>query len=289
MIKWMDKIYRNSIWILISVLLVGYFFYQTMSFMGSIGVVVRDWRTWVHVSFVIYLNVTMVSGAYDTGNNTGLSSDEFEKADQLNNEIIKQANNEMESFRLFVKKLNEHELQSIREDYLFSIGDKKMDELTEDELKAFNKLKPIQHNIYGFNLPLYYEITRDGKVEYKASIKKNEGKRSAQIKRAFIGFIFAAMTINVVFSWGNVGGALISVLVIASGLFATFLLIFFPQVWKFKFELPKKVMRKNTLWSSYVSYKQGTHKLKDLTIKVDEQVVQVEQEQPVIEYTVEST
>lgn len=266
MTKWMDKVYRNSIWILISILLIGYFFYRTMSFTGSLEAVLRDWRTWVHMAFVIFLQITMVSGAYDFGNNIGLTSEEFELADKLNNKIVTSVNNEMTDFRAYIKRLNEHELQSIREDYLFSIGDKTVYDLTKKEQKAYDKLKPIQHNIYGFNLPLYYEMTKNGKIEYKAAIRKNEGKTAKQVQRMFIGVIFGAMTINVMFAWANVWDAFVSVLVIASGLLATFILIFFPQVWKFKFELPKKVMLKNTLYNSYINFKQGTHVLKELVL-----------------------
>lgn len=264
MTKWMDRVYRNTVWILISVLLIGYFFYRTMSFDGDINMVVRDWRSWVHVVFVVFLNVTMVSGAYDIGNNTGLSSEEFELADKLNNRIITSVNNEMEDFRKYIKALNEHELASIRADYLFSIGDKTVDELTKQEQTKYNRLRPIQHNIYGFNLPLYYEMSSNGKIEYKASIRKNEGKIWKQLQRGLVGLIFAAMTINVVFAWGNVWDAFVSVIVIASGLMATFMLTFFPQVWKFRFEIPKKVMLKNTLYNSYVNHKKGMHTLESI-------------------------
>jgi hypothetical protein len=267
MVKYMDKIYRNSVWILISVLLMGYFFYRTLKFSGSIEQTIQDWRTWVHLLFVMFLNVTMVSGTFDVANSVGLTTDEFELADKLNNKIITSVNNEMEGFRGYIKALNEHELISIREDYLFSIGDKKLKELTPKELKKYNKLKPIQHNIYGFNLPLYYEITANGKIEYKASIKKNQGKLMSQGKRALMGLLFGAMTVNVVFSLSNVMDALVSVLVITAGLLATFLLVYFPQVFKFKYELPKKVLLKNTLYNSYVEYKNGTHQLKKLDVE----------------------
>lgn len=267
MTRYMDKVYRNSIWILISVLLVGYFFYRTMSFSGSLEAVARDWRTWVHLLFVVFLNITMVSGTFDIANSSGLMSEEFRVADELNNKLITSVNNEMDGFRTYIKKLNEHEKQSIREDFLFSIGEKSLDEMTKEELKRYHKLKPIQHNIYGFNLPLYYEISKNGKIEYKASIKKNQGKLWSQSKRAFTGLLFGAMTVNVVFGWGNVGDALVSVLIISAGLSATFLLVFFPQVFKFKYELPKKVILKNTLYNSYIAFKNGTHQLKVLELK----------------------
>jgi hypothetical protein len=264
MTKWMEKVYRNTVWILISVLLAGYFFYRTLNFTGSLQATLEDWRTWVHLAFVIFLNVTMVSGAYDVGSNTGLTSKEFELADELNNKIVTQVNNNMQWFREYIKRLNDHELQSIREDYLFSVGDKRLDELTSLEVKRYHKLKPIRHNIYGFNLPLYYEISRNGKIEYRASIRKNEGKAWSQVKRAFMGLLFGAMTVNMVFSLESVWDAFISVLVIASGLIATFMLIFFPQVLKFKFEIPKKVMLKNTLYKSYEEFRDGKVQLKTL-------------------------
>ena len=267
MTKFMDTIYRHSVWILISVLLIGYFVYRTTSFEGSLEAVINDWRTWVHLIFVVFLNVTMVSGAYDIGNNIGLTSDEFELSEELNNKIITSCNNEMEGFREYIKALNDNELKSIQADYLFSIGDKKVDDLTPKELKRYNKLKPIQHNIYGFNLPLYYEISRNGKIEYKASIKKNEGKLWKQIQRAFVGVLFGAMTVNLVFSAENLGDAFASLMVIATGLIATFILVFFPQVFKFKYEIPKKVLRKHTLYNSYTKFKSGEHTLAHIDIK----------------------
>jgi hypothetical protein len=289
MTRYMDKIYRNSIWMLISVLLIGYFFYRTMTFSGSLESVMEDWRTWVHLFFVVFLNVTMVSGTFDIANSTGLMSEEFRVADELNNKLITSVNNEMDGFREYIKKLNEHEKQSIREDFLFSIGEKTLDELTWKEKRKFKKLKPIQHNIYGFNLPLYYEVSKNGKIEYKASIKKNQGKMWSQGKRAFTGLLFGAMTVNVVFGWGNVGDALVSVLIISAGLLATFFLVFFPQVFKFKYELPKKVILKNTLYNSYIGFKNGTHALKVLELEIKkEEIKQDEKEntpkiEPVIE------
>ena len=131
---------------------------KTMTFSGEIIPTLQDWQTWVQVLFVIWLNVNMVSGAYDNGVSSGLNSDEFELADKLNNKIIESYNNEKESFREFVKRLNAHELLAIQEDYLLKVGDKKVEELTKKELKEYNNLKPVKHNIYGFGFPLYYTI-----------------------------------------------------------------------------------------------------------------------------------
>jgi hypothetical protein len=270
MAKFMDKMYKNYVWIVIALSLIIYLAYRVMSFDGTLQVTVEDPQTWIQLLFVVWLNVNMVSGAYDNATSAGLQSEEFELADELNNKIVQSVNNEMKDFRSYVKALNEHELVSVREDYLFKVGDKTVDELTEEEKKEYDELKPVRHNIYGFNLPLYYDITKSGEIGYKTSIKKDEGKRRKQIRKVFTGVLFGAMTINMVFALDNIGSAFTSLLIIMGGLAITFLMTYFPQLFKFKYEIPKKVVLKNTLYKSYISYKNGTHKLKELNNNKEE-------------------
>lgn len=260
--KWLDNIYKYSIWIILVLSLLAYVAYYTLTFDGTLQSAASDWRTWVHIAFVIYLNITMVTGAYDSGTTNGLSSPEFIQSDKLNNVIIGSVNNEMKDFRYYIKTLNKHELITIQEEYLFSVGDKQVEDLSPKELKKYKKLKPIQHNIYGFNLPLYYEMTRNGKISYQASVKKNQGKRSAQINKVFTGLMFGAMTVNMSVQLGNLGTAFTSLLVISAGLMITFLLSYVRQVIKYRFDIPKKVLLKHTLYKSYTEFKNGTHKLK---------------------------
>jgi len=273
MTKFMDGLYKYFTWIVLALSMLAYFAYQILEFQGSIEKALLDWRTWLHVAFIIYLNITVVSGAFDSGTYTGIGSQEFNLADQLNNKIITSVNNEMGDFRDYVKRLNHHELQNLRDDYLFKVGDKEVKDLTKKELKEYNNLKPIRHDIYGFNLPLYYEMSKNGQVKYQASIKKNEGKKFKQFSKIFTGILFAGMTVNVAFSVDNVGDAFVSLLVISVGLLLTYLLTFFPQVFKFKNDLPKKVILKKTLYDSYVNYKNGTHTLKELE-EVEEPIKQ---------------
>lgn len=283
MTKHMDKLYKSASWIVMIALLTGYFAYMVLEPTGSIEQTVNDWRSWLHIIFVVFINNTMVSSAFDSATSYGIRSDEFTLADKLNNKIITSVNNEMEDFRLYAKKLNEHELQSIRDDYLFSIGDKTLDNLTEKERKAYDNLKPVQHNIYGFNLPLYYETTKSGKVEYQASMKKNQGKTKKKITKSIAGIMFGAMTVNVGFSANNVGDALVSVLIIAVGLIVTFLMIFFPQAFKFKYDMPQKVILKNTFYEGYIEHKNGTHKLKALIDITNNEKVVKETDDKIIE------
>ena len=281
MTKFMDGLYKYFTWIIIVLSMLAYFAYQILDFDGDIGKTVYDWQTWVHVLFVIYLNVMMVSGAYDSGTSTGISTEEFNLADKLNNQIITSVNNEMNDFREYVKRLNHHELQSLRDDYLFKVGDKKPEELTKKEMKHYLALKPLRHDIYGFNLPLYYEMSKSGQVKYQSSIKKNQGKTGKQIGKIFTGALFAGMTVNVVFAIQNVGAAFISLMIIGVGLILTYLLTFFPQVFKFKNDLPKKVILKKTLYDSYIDYKLGKHQLQKLGEPEEEPVIK-EDNQPIV-------
>ena len=263
MTKFMDKVYKNSVWFVIGLSLLAYLAFRVMSFSGDIQSTLTDFQTYVQLLFVIFINVNMVSGAYDSATNQGISCEEFDNADKLNNKIIESVNNEMSDFRAYIKRLNQHELLNIQEDFLFKVGDKKVEDLTDKELKAYNKLKPIRHNIYGFNLPLYYEMSRNHEIKYSASIKTNEGKRKNQIRKIFTGALFGGMTINMMFAVENVGAAFTSLVIIMAGLAITYVMTFVPQLFKFKVELPKKVILKNTLYTGYVAFKNGTHKLKE--------------------------
>lgn len=266
--KLLDNVYKYSVWIVTSLAIIGYFAYKTLTFDGSIESVLNSWDTWTNLAFIIFLNITVQSGAIDSGISNGLSSEEFELADKLNNKIIGSVNNEMDDFRVFIKKLNKAELLRMQEDFLFSVGDKKVEDLTDKELKKFKKLKPIQHNVYGFNLPLFYELTRDGKINYRASFNRNKGRAKARIMKIVSGVMFGGLTINMAFNTTGLGEALVSVLIIGIGLMLTFVMSFVPYTFKLRFDLPKKVILKKTLYDSYIDYKTGSHKL----VKVNQEV-----------------
>lgn len=275
MTKLLNGVYKYSLWIVLGLGLVGYFAFKILQFDATIGTIIRDWYSWVHTGFVIVLHFLTQEAAWETGDTVGMSSEEFELADKLNNEIIKSVNNEMVDFRTYTKKLNDHELQSLREDYLFKIGDKKVAELTKKELKTYNKLKPIQHDIYGFNLPLFYEVTKDGKISYRATMSKNKGKNGKRVTKVFTAVMFSALTIGMTFKVEGISEALLSVITIASMLCITALLSFVPRVAKYKRDMPKKVLAKNTFYTGYVQFKKGTHQLKEL--KLEEEVKEIKE------------
>ena len=270
MSKFLNGVYRYSLWIVLALGLVGYFAFKVLIFDTTIDLLIKDWYSYIHTGFVIALHFVTQEAAWETGDTVGMSSEEFELADKLNDEIIKSVNNEMADFRTYTKRINEHELQTLREDFLFKVGDKKVEELTKHELKLYKKLKPIQHDIYGFNLPLYYEVSKAGKVTYQATMSKNKGKNGKRVTKFINAILYSFLTIGMVFNIKGIGEALLSVLTIATMLCITALMAFIPRVAKYKRDLPRKVLMKNNFYNSYIQYKNGTHKLKELKIGVEE-------------------
>lgn len=250
--KVFDSLYRYSVWLITALAIFAYFAYRVLSFDASIQQVLTSVDSYLNLAFVIFLNLTVQSGANDSGITYGLSSQEFELAEQLNNKILKQANGNMTKFRAFIKNLNQQELNKKRDDFLFSHGDKTVDELNKKELKLYNKIKAIRHDISGFNLSLYYTLERGNKIAYTASFNRGDGRIRNRIIKVLTGVLFGAMTINVVISAQNIGAALLSILIIGFGLGMTFIMSFVPPAFKLKYDIPKKVIRKETLWQSFI-------------------------------------
>lgn len=267
--KILEKVSKIYIWLIIGLILTVYFVYNLLSFDGTIEQALTDYTFYVHNALSITLQILMVDGAYDSASSQGLNSAEYQEADKINNTIIKEINNDMQGFRNYVKALNEHELNVVREDFLFAKGVETPDELNKKDLKRYNKLKGIKHDIYGINLALYYEMTHGGKVTYKASIKKNQGKRLMQFKKALIGILFGAMTVNMTLTWGNFGDAFSKLLVMGSGLVITFVMVYVPQYLRFVKHIPARVMNKYTLFAGYQEFKNGKVELK--IVKDDEE------------------
>ena len=67
------------------------------------------------------------------------------------------------------------------------------------------------------------------------------------------------MTVNMTVAVTNVGDAITSLLIIASGLIVTFLMVYTPQFMKFKKDLPNKVMAKNVLMESFMEYEKRAY------------------------------
>lgn len=285
MSRFLDRLNKYSSFIVLGVSLLAYFTYQVMSFDGDISTTLSDPQSYLHLLFVIYLNQVVMTASKRNANTLGLACEEFKMAEEVNNKLIKNFNNDTKKFRAYVKQIEKEELGSLQEDYLFSVGDKTLEELTKKELKRYKRLKAIKHDIYGFNLPLHYEISRGNKIKYLATIKETKlGNLGQRFSKAFSGVLFGAMTINMIFQLENVGSAFISLLVISSGLVITYLLTFMPAVFRFKVEIPNKVLLKKTLFDSYKEYKEN-----NIIIIEEEKEVKPIEEETIIEEKQEDT
>lgn len=265
--KLLDNLYKNLTWLIVLMSIIGYLAYRTFQMQGDIQSVANDPNTWLNIAFVIWLNLNVQSGAINSGISAGVDSEEFKAADEVNNKIIKSVNNEMVEFRKYVKTLNYNEMVRLQEDFLYKYGVDDVSELNKKQLRKFKKLKPIRHDISGFNLPLYYELTKNGEIKYESSFNKNKGMLRKRAGKVLTGILFGALSVNIAFNIDGLGEAMMSVIVISTNLIITYLLSFMPPMFRLKFVIPKGVILKHTLYSGYIEYKKGTHILKEIPIK----------------------
>lgn len=279
MTNFMENVYKKSIWIITAASLIGFFSYQVVRFSGSIESVLSDPASYFNVVFSIFLNLVVQTGAVNKGTMDGLESENFKLADELNTQLVQQYNSNSKVFRPFVKQLNKELRKETQENYLEKIGDKELDELTKKELKKYNKLKPIVHNTYGFNLPLYYQVEKNGQINYNANSNEKKGIVSKRVKKVFTGALFGGMTVSIAFSVNNIGDALLSTLIIGAGLVITFLLSYAEPMHRFSKTIPAKVILKQTLFQSFEDFKNGKHEL----VKEIEVEKEVKEEVEIIE------
>lgn len=265
--KLLDNLYKNLTWLIVLMSIIGYLAYRTFQMEGDIQSVANDPNTWLNIAFVIWLNLNVQSGAINSGISAGVDSEEFKAADEVNNKIIKSVNNEMVEFRKYVKTLNYNEMVRLQEDFLYKYGVDDVSELNKKQLRKFKRLKPIRHDISGFNLPLYYELTKNGEIKYESSFNKNKGMLRKRAGKVLTGILFGALSVSIAFNIDGLGEAMMSVIVISTNLIITYLLSFMPPMFRLKFVIPKGVILKHTLYSGYIEYKKGTHILKEIPMK----------------------
>jgi hypothetical protein len=265
--KLLDNLYKNLTWLIVLMSIIGYLAYRTFQMEGDIQSVANDPNTWLNIAFVIWLNLNVQSGAINSGITAGVDSEEFKAADEVNNKIIKSVNNEMVEFRKYVKTLNYNEMIRVQENFLYKYGVDDVSKLNKKQLRKFKKLKPIRHDISGFNLPLYYELTKNGEIKYESSFNKNKGMLRKRAGKVLTGILFGALSVNIAFNIDGLGEAMMSVIVISTNLIITYLLSFMPPMFRLKFVIPKGVILKHTLYSGYIEYKKGTHILKEIPMK----------------------
>jgi len=265
--KLLDNLYKNLTWLIVLMSIIGYLAYRTFQMEGDIQSVANDPNTWLNIAFVIWLNLNVQTGAINSGISAGVDSEEFKAADEVNNKIIKSVNNEMVEFRKYVKTLNYNEMIRVQENFLYKYGVDDVSKLNKKQLRKFKRLKPIRHDISGFNLPLYYELTKNGEIKYESSFNKNKGIWRKRAGKVVTGILFGALSVNIAFNIDGLGEAMMSVIVISTNLIITYLLSFMPPMFRLKFVIPKGVILKHTLYSGYIEYKKGTHILKEIPIK----------------------
>lgn len=254
MSDFIDRAMRFSAWIIMVVSLIAYFAYQVLDFRGSIETIISDWKTYVHMAFVIFISIQMINASSDSAITNGMKTEEFQMANELDAKLIVEFNNNTKEIREYVKLINKHELQSIRDDFLYKYGDLSYEELPVKLKRKYDNLKPVVHNVYGFNIPLNYDVKKSKTINY--SVSNGSGKiLFKKITKVLSSVLFGVMTIDMVVNFENIGSAMISILIITSGLLITFVSTYVPQYNRYKTKIPNQVLIKNTFMNGYKEWK----------------------------------
>lgn len=269
--QFLDKLSKYGVWAIMLLSILAYLLFSFLRIDPNIKTavdVLKDPDFWFNLVFTVWLHLLIYRGASDSALTEGLNSDEFMSADSLNNKLIKSVNNEMDGFREYTKKLNYNERLNAQEEFLFQRGYNKYEDLPHDLKKKYDKLKYIQHDISGFNMPLYYESEKQNTIQYKANYVK--GKREVWIigRKLLTGVLFGILTVNQIFTTNldNVGAAFLQIALMSFGLIMNFVMSYTKPYFKLRYTIPKRVILKATFYSGYIDYKNGTHKLKDIPL-----------------------
>lgn len=247
----LDKLYDSMNYLILTGFIVAYFVFQALEFEKPILDLLQDYRSIVHLIFVVVANVIAASIASDHGLDYSLTNVDFINADKLNNEMIKDFNNNFDKLLDYVEYLNDKELLIVQRDFYISVGKRLGDKLTNKEQKQFVKLIPNTYSVKGINLPLFYETSRGGIVSHITTFDVKGNKFWNTIKKALFGLIFGSMTLQVVFKTKNLGQAFYSTLILTSGIVVTYFIQFIKPVRILTKELPKKVDNKKTFYDGY--------------------------------------
>lgn len=253
--NFIEKAMKFSAWIILAVSLIAYFAYQVLDFNTGIQAIIGDWRSYVHMAFVMFVSIHMINGSNDSAITNGMKTDEYRMAEELDSKLIVEFNNNTQEIREYVKLLNKHELQSIRDDFLYKYGDLTYDELPAKLKAKYDKLKPVVHNVYGFNVPLNYDVKKGKTINY--SVKTGGKLILKKITKVLSSVLFGIMSIDMIVNFNNVGSAMVSVLIIASGLLLTFVTTYIPVYNKYVDKIPNEVLMKNTFMTGFREHKNG--------------------------------
>lgn len=238
-----DKLYQASGYIVIGGLLLAYFIFQAMIFKMPLVEMFNDFKSWIHTLFTIFTQSVTVSVGYDKGLAVALESEEFKKADERNNIVIKYINNHQTETIDYIQMLNDSSRGIVVQDFLLSVGKLTLEDLTKKEQKELSKIKPVKHSSEGLNTPIYYAKTKGNTISYSATYS-NESKTQAQTKKILFGGLFAFMTIAPQFIMGNIGNAVWSTIILSAGVLITYFLNFNEPIIKLTKVIPKRVDNK---------------------------------------------
>lgn len=273
--KAMNVISNYSSWLILGLSLIVYFAFQILTFDIPIIELVSDWKSILNILLTTTLHAMAVPTAKDSALSNGIETKAFKEANKKNNDFIPEFNKNKKEFRFYVKELNRSELETVRDNFLYSVGDKEIDELTDKERKEYNKLRGLVHNITDINLPLLYTKQKGNNMNYDSSVDPNKEKKKGVVGKVFKGLLFGAMTIQPMVNYGNFKNAFTSMVILGGGLAITFIMNYLPLFNKLTKTIPMVVDSKISLYNGFKKWTPPTNidEIELDNVKVSDEVI----------------
>lgn len=250
-----DKFYN---WIIILLVTTIHFFYLAGMFAEfDLIKTVTDFHSMVHLAFTVLSNVIMAGIGVDKGIEIGLMSEEFKKADLINDEINRKIIPKRREFVKYVRDLTKQSKKEAQEDFLIQNGVSEVSELSAFKRFKYKRVPYTKHDIKDITLPLYFEKGRGNKIKYDASFDPKGYRRKGQLKKAIFGILTGAMSLDLVFRFDNFGNAFGTIIMLASSLIIVYFLYKMPPIYILKRNLPTKVANKYALYEGFKEYEKN--------------------------------
>lgn len=258
-----DRIIKNYTWIVLGLGLTVQLLYNTASMDTPIVELLYEPKMWVSIVFNLFLHYMMIDAAIDKSIDDSVVSQEFEKANAINDIIITDIRNNMDQFIPFIRKFNSNEKRIAQEMFLMNKGVITVDELTEEQLKDFEKIDYNKHDISNYTLPLLYSKNKNKTISYDANFDEKEFKRKGKASKAIAIIVLSTLNVGVTFYWNNFGDALINTSMTLGALGLSYIFNYSKPKIQLRMRIPEQVKIKQSLYKSFKEYQKGMVVLKE--------------------------
>lgn len=254
MSKRIEKIYNSLDLIFLLVIIIVWFIFEFIDYGSNIFEVFKQQKNIMRAVLTISIQVITAGIGTNKGIEIGINSEEFEKADKKNSEIVSYVNENFERVLDFIEYKNDLELTVVRKEFLRSIEKRSVDELTPKQLRKYNKLKHWKWTAKGLALPLYYEHSKGKTHSFNISFNAKAHKVRSMTQKLINGVLLSFLGLDIMINSKNLNSALTSTMLLVGGMVITFSFGFIKPYNKLKIRIVKETDNKYRFYEEFKKY-----------------------------------